>query len=549
MAKKVVVTILCLLVAAGLIVFKFYPKATGKPVAMPGKTESAAPSESEKVVPPSEIPSLGPPGEYKMVGDTVDVEISVWPGYAPLIVANGGLSPSEESYFFKKFGFKLKIAVSEEETEAFEAVNSGRNAISVTTVDVLALYGNQLKVEVPIQLDFSRGGDGILVTKDIKSINQLKGKTVAVAQFTESDFFIRFLAQEAGLKIKPLRGMADAIDVESINLLFTKTAFDAADVFVDSVTKGDHLISGAVTWSPKTVEVPAEHPDDVRLLVSNRNLLIVADIMIVNAAFAKQNPKIVKGLVEGILQGVDMIQKDAQGTLPIVAKAFEMSADETRKSLQEVHLSNLPENLLFFSGEAGQTGNFNEIFYTAVYSYGKEVIANPGAPEKLVNKSYLDQIAQEGLFAGQTASLAPIKTAEKSESLERNPLLTKQIRFHFQANSSDLDEANTENQQALNDLVNLSKLTPGSYLMLRGHLDNSKVQEFQQRGEAFYRKQCVRAVEQSKQRAESVKAALLKSGAIDATRVDTEGRGWDEPLPGAKPEENRRVEVQLFTLE
>jgi NitT/TauT family transport system substrate-binding protein len=128
-------------------------------------------------------------------------------------------------------------------------------------------------------------------------------------------------------------------------------------------------------------------------------------------------------------------------------------------------------------------------------------------------------------------------------------LLTKQIRFHFQPNSSDLDLADTSNQDALKDLLNLLKLTPGSLLMLRGHLDNSKVDEFKKQGEAFYRKQAVRAVEQSKSRAESVKAALLKNVTLDAKRVDTEGRGWDEPLPGVKPEENRRVEVQLFTLE
>lgn len=73
--------------------------------------------------------------------------------------------------------------------------------------------------------------------------------------------------------------------------------------------------------------------------------------------------------------------------------------------------------------------------------------------------------------------------------------------------------------------------------------------EFKQRGEAFFRRQAVRAVEESKKRAESVKAVLIKQYNADAARLDTEGRGWDEPLPGAQSDDNRRVEVLLFTLE
>lgn len=514
------------------------------------KPEPATSYASDKIVEASEVPNLGPAGTYKMNGDTVDVELSVWPGYAPLIVANGGLSPNPDSFFFKKYGFKLKIALSEMGAESWQTLNGGKTAVSATTVDVLSLYGNRLKVEVPIQIDFSRGGDGILVRKEITSINQLKGKIVAVAQFTESDFLIRFLAQEAGLEVKSLRGISDRPDPEMVNLLFRESALDAAVVFVESVTRGDKLISGAMTRSPKTVEIHADLPDKVRLLATNRNMLIVADILVVNAGFAKESPKVVRGLVEGILTGVDMINRDPQNTLPIAAKAFGMSVEELKKSIQEVHVSNHVENLQFFSTEAGQTGNFNELYYTAVYAYGKEIIANTIAPEKLVNRSYLDAIAQEGLFAGQAVSLGPIKTAGKTEVLERNPLLTKQIRFLFQPNSAELDLADRGNQQVLADLTSLLKIMPGSHLLLRGHLDNTKVAEFQAKGDVYFRKMTVRAAEQSKLRADSVRGALLKAApGVDAKRLDTEGRGWDEPLPGAKPEDNRRVEIQLFTLE
>jgi len=548
-----------IVVIFGLIGFAFYrythmlPPPDSSPstaIDTTNKPTETQPNEREgKLAASTEIPNLGPPGTYQLQGDTLDVEISDWPGYAPLIVANGGLEPNPDSYFARKYGFKLKITVSEAEAEAWQAVNSGKTAVTVTTVDVLALYADQLKVEVPIQLDFSRGGDGILTRKDITSINQLKGKTLTVAQFTESDFFIRFLAQEAGLNVKPLQGLDDPTDPERINLLFTATAFDAADVFVNTLKSGNTAISGAVTWAPKTTEVPQTYPHQVRLLTSNRNLLIVADIVIVNAGFAKQHPRIVKGLVEGILVGEEEMRIDPERTLRVVAKAFDTTPEKIRALLQDVHLSNHAENLLFFSSEPGQIGSFRDLYYSAVYAYGKEVIKNATPPEKLVNRTYLEEIAKDGLFQGQQVTLGPSKNAEKTEILERDPLLTKQIRFYFEPNSTELEVKDATNQQALKDLMTLLKLTPGSYLLMRGHLDNSKVAEFKQRGEAFFRRQAVRAVEESKKRADSVKAVLIKQHNADAVRLDTEGRGWDEPLPGTKPDENRRVEVLLFTLE
>jgi NitT/TauT family transport system substrate-binding protein len=248
------------------------------------------------------------------------------------------------------------------------------------------------------------------------------------------------------------------------------------------------------------------------------------------------------------LWGAEEIKKNPDIHIPVVAKAFKQELAEMKESLQDVHLSNLPENLLFFSDKPGQIGSFNDIYYSAVYAYGKDIIKNPVPPERLVNRTYLDELEKARTFAGQKVELGPSEEKDKKVVLESNPLLTKQIRFHFEPNSTDLDLNDKSNQEALRDLTQLLKLAPGSYLLLRGHLDNSNVAEFKKQGEAFYRKQAVRAVEASKARAESVKAVLVKNG-VDARRLDTDGRGWDEPLPGASADENRRVEVQLYTLE
>src|SRR4029077_21285135 len=134
------------------------------------------------------------------------------------------------SVFFKKHGFKVAIRLSEE--ESWPALNTGRMAAYATTADVLAIYGKQFQVVVPAQIGFSRGADGVVVRSDIKRINNLKGKILATAQFTEADFFIRYLAQEAGLGIHMLADLNEKPDPDKLNLVFCTDAFAAGDLFL-----------------------------------------------------------------------------------------------------------------------------------------------------------------------------------------------------------------------------------------------------------------------------------------------------------------------------
>ena len=163
----------------------------------------------------AEVPRLDAAAPYEPKDGVVEIEISEYAGYAGLIAANGGLAPNENSLFTRNGGFKVKLSVSEE--ESWSKLNRGGIAASTTTVDVLAVYGRQFQVVVPAQIGFSRGADGIDVVSSVKRINQLAGKTVATAQFTEVDFFIRYLAGEAGIPVKLLGSLDARPDPDAIS--------------------------------------------------------------------------------------------------------------------------------------------------------------------------------------------------------------------------------------------------------------------------------------------------------------------------------------------
>jgi NitT/TauT family transport system substrate-binding protein len=504
-------------------------------------------ADAELVETKTESPKIKAAAPYEMKNGVVEIELSEYAGYSGLIAANGGLEPNDNSIFAKKHGFKVKITLSEE--ESWSALNSGKIGVSATTADVLAVYGKQFQVVVPAQIGFSRGADAVIVRSGIKRVNDLKGKVLAVAQFTEADFFIRYLAQEAGVGVNMLADLKAPPAADKINLVFTADAEGAANIFLRDLKANRNRLAGFVGWAPFTSEAVEKAEGKATLLASNRNLLVVADILIVNKGFATANPKIIAGLVEGLLEGNRMVRESADQHLDVIGKAFKWAdKQETKAELAKVHLSNLPENLAFFGGEIDAAGSFNGIYQSAILAYGSELIPNPIDGEKFVDKKHLEALKAAGAFANQKIAIAPIKAAGEARP-EGDPLLSKDIRFLFKPNSAELDLTNAENLKNLDVIKQLLQVSPGSTILLRGHVDNGMIPEFRKRGgEQLVRTQALRAMELSKKRAQEVKAVLASRNKLPEDRLDAVGRGWEEPL-GNDSDQNRRVEVQWFTLE
>jgi len=506
-------------------------------------TEGGEPAISEVKV---DVPKLSPQAPFQYKDNIVPIEISEYAGYAGLIAANGGLEPTEGSLFFKNHGFKVKLTVSEE--ESWSALNEGKIAASVTTVDVLAVYGKQLHAVVPAQIGFSRGADGLVVRSDIKRINQLKGKTIATAQFTEVDFFIRYLAQEAGLAINALGSYDATPHPDRLNLIYTEDGFSAGDLFASDLKSGKNRLAGCVTWEPKVSEVVDGSGGKAHVLTTNRNLLIIADVLIVHRGFAEQYPKVVEGLVQGLLEGNRMVRDKPDTQLDVIGRAFKWTRDDTKAELAKVHLSNLPENRAFFSGAIDAAGSFAGLYQLAVLAYGSDLIKDPPDPSRIVDARHLDTLEKGGLFKEQQVAIAPIRSAGGG-SVETDPLLSKDIRFLFEPNSATLDLSNKDNIANLDAIRRMMQVSPGSTMLLRGHVDNARVADFRkQGGEAYVRTQALRAMELSKNRADTIRKLLIERYSLDPKRLDVVGRGWEEPA-GADSEQNRRVEVQWFTIE
>src|SRR5690349_12675630 len=291
------------------------------------KPDGDAPSPIEPVI---GTPTLEAANTYVPKDNTLRIDISEYAGYGGLIVANGGLDANPDSFFAKEYGFKVQISMSESET--WSPLNNGKLAATATTADALAVLGRQFDAVVPIQLGYSRGADMVVVDRGIPTVNALKGKTLAASQFNESEFFIRYLAQEAGVPVTVLRDLDSKPSSSELGLVFYEDAFVACDAHAHELS-GSQRLNGCVGWTPRTDEVVEKSNGAAKVLTSNRNLLVIADVLAVNGGFAKANPDMVRGLVHGILEGNRRLRDQQAQHIGVVAKAFGWSEDEARDEL------------------------------------------------------------------------------------------------------------------------------------------------------------------------------------------------------------------------
>src|SRR5205814_374659 len=122
---------------------------------------------------------------------------------------------------------------------ARDAFAAGQSHILWGTLDMFALFAPGLSRDSrtsPVifqQIDWSNGGDGIVVRAHINEAKDLRGKTVVLAQNSPSHYYLLSVLTDAG------------VQASEVNLKFTATAFEAAKAFVDNSD-----IDACVSWSP-----------------------------------------------------------------------------------------------------------------------------------------------------------------------------------------------------------------------------------------------------------------------------------------------------------
>ncbi len=530
-------------------------KAVAAAKAPPTDIPLLAGTNAATLVQRSSIPAVTGVSDYKkdsMNGKmVVEFPINVWPGWAPIIVANGGLEPSDQSVFAKKFGFYVRLSIVDDPVKARDLFASGQSHVLWGTLDMIALFAPELIKDsrtVPVvcqQIDFSAGGDGVVSRGEIRSVNDLrsfggKKKKVVLAQNSPSHYLIMSLLIDAG------------IDPNDIDFKWAADAPSAAKIFVN-----DPSFDVFVGWSPDIYNV-TKGLKGTRLVVTTGTANnLIADVWAVRNDFFRDNPDKVSGLVQGIFEGMDMVRKDPATAAQALAKAFNLPVEDCKSMIGkdggiadgDAQLTNYRENAKFFL-DPFNPANFEVVWNSASTIYKSLGTISSTVPAAKVKASaVLSGMADHYKDVRDLSqpTFKPDALTKMTAEAGSGQVLTKAVMISFEPNKSVLD-TNYDNTipATLEEIGRLAGKFGNAYIIIEGNTDASK--------KGIVPPDLVRKL--SYDRADAVRRTITDKYRFDPNKFKVVGNGWDNPLPNSTDasnaehnKRNRRVEVKVFPLE
>ncbi|QEH36729.1 Taurine-binding periplasmic protein precursor [Aquisphaera giovannonii] len=524
-------------------------------------TDATSPTtvKEYKFVPAEKLPPVKGTGKYKPLeqnNNTVRFALNIWAGWAPIVLANDGFKAGKEWKTADGKPFKLDLVLIDNPVAMRDAYASGEVHIGWGTLDMVPLFlegfvdsqgkpkDSTIMPRIYQQVDFSNGGDGIVVRENIKTVADLRGKKMVMAQNSPSQYFALNTLVSGG------------VQPSEVQMIYTDDAFQAAAAF-----NSQKDIAACVSWAPDIYNLSSVKGNRMLVTTKEANHL-VADIWFARADFARDHEPILEAITRGIFDAMEQLKSDdaRQKVSGLMAAGYSIPAKDALGMLGDAHSTNWAENFQFFLNQNNPT-NFERVWQRAYYLYRRigSIQHQPVPFDQVMDFSIIQKLGKEEKYASQKSeygTMAPAKDLQtvKGESEE---ILTNTVVLHFFPNSWDpfkkvertvdgkareeLYDPNVNN--VLEEIAQLAGQFGAARIVIEGHTDGSM------RGQVPA--QLVKDL--SLNRANAIKEALLqKYPSLDPNRFNADGVGWDRPADPADPDnhsKNRRVEVKVLTAE
>ncbi|MBN2082763.1 OmpA family protein [bacterium] len=454
----------------------------------------------------------------------IRVGIVQYGGFAGGLVANDGTAPNPQSVFTSKHGVEVEFVQIDDLVQMASAFNVGGDNggldMMATTVDMFALQYDALKDVHPVtflQTDWSRGADAIAVRAGINSAEDLKGKTVAVAEATPSQFLLLYVLSQSGLSnndIKPV---------------YTNSAIEAADIF-----KAGNA-DACVSWSP-FVYFAADEVPGASILASTLDATnLLAGTMVVRGDFAARHPEAVTNFLRGWFEGVDLVNADMESAAMVLLNSFGgLTMDDAMGMLYDVKLAGAAENRQLFELDGDALVGYDDLWTSA-----SKIWITIG---KLEHATRPDLTRQTRFVQEATAAIAGEVEPPTQEFVFEEPtpetqeapgIVTKRMSVYFATGSAELDK---NAKIVLEQAAELAQTFGSSYIRVSGNTDSTGARQMN--------------IDLSKRRAQAVVDYMIKNYSFPPDKFIVEGNGPDKPVatndtPEGR-EQNRRTDFEVI---
>ncbi len=293
------------------------------------------------------------------------IGLVIYPGFGTFYIA-------EEKRFFEKAGVDVEL-VELDINSMIPALESGQVDLLIGSSDLMPIVGDAgVDAKQIFSTDISYGADGLLVTDDVHSLNDLKGKMVYLPFGFPSHFFFRVLQEESGMPF------------EDVTLVNTNPDEIGASFVAGKIEAG-------MTWEPWLSHV-AERPGGTVLISSKERPGLITDIVMAPNEVIANRREDVKRVMRGFFDAVDWWNTHPEEGNAIVAKNFGMSIETFAPMRETIELSTLEANLHMF--DPSMPYNVFDLANRAATIYAKDgVITTTPNADALTDASLLKELS------------------------------------------------------------------------------------------------------------------------------------------------------------
>lgn len=534
-----------------------------EPIVLPQQPESGeigtalTTVQEWEIVPSEHLPPVAGVSNYRELGDvpTVRFALNVWAGWAPIILANEGFAAGHVWHTPAGDAFQVELVLIDDPVAMRDAYAAGEVHIGWATLDMVPLFmegfvdangtprDSRVMPRIYQQVDWSNGGDGIVVRENIRSVEDLRGEQIVLAQNSPSHYFTLNMLVYGG------------IQPHEVDMVFTADAFQAAAAF-----NGQPDIAGVASWAPDIYNLAdaAGNRMLVTTLTANR---LIADVWFARADFARDHIDIIEGIMRGIFDSMEVLYEDEAEKLrcaELMGAGYNLPAEEAFAMLGDAHWTNWAENYQFFVNRNNPAG-FQRVWNQAYMLYSRiGAITHTQVPfDQVMDFSIIQQLGATE-YGNQTDRYAVDFTARSVREITgaENPILTQTVSINFYPNNWDLEHLVTREvdgvsveelydpnvDSVLEEIAGLAGEFGMAQIVISGHTDSSM------------RGQVPEGLveELSLNRAHAVRDALIQRYDLDPDQFAVRGAGWNEPADPNDPGNhalNRRVEAAVYPAE
>ncbi|NEP00971.1 MAG: ABC transporter substrate-binding protein [Symploca sp. SIO2E9] len=259
----------------------------------------------------------------------VKMGFSAWPGWFPWQVA-------KEEKLFEANNVKVDLKWFDGYLESIKSLAAGQlDANTQTLNDTISSVAAGSEQVIVLVNDNSTGNDKIIVSEDIKTISDLKGKKIAVEEGTVDHFLLLLGLEQEGLS-------PEDVDIQPLETGAAAAAFVAGQV------------DGVGVFAPFTTQA-LKRPGSKELFSSVDFPGAIPDHLVVTRKMIEERPQDVQGLVNTWFTTLDFMAKNSEKSTNILAKRAGVTVEEYKEYDAGTTIFSLEDNLKAFESNNNMT--------------------------------------------------------------------------------------------------------------------------------------------------------------------------------------------------